>query len=60
MNKKYIKELFEENKNKFISSELDICSAEDLEDLMKDYIVSNMQFDFGIDIIEDKLFKGGK
>ena len=56
MNKDYIKELFEENKEAFIDSELDIENPQDLEDVMISYITSNMQYDFDIDIDSNKLF----
>ena len=56
MNKKYIKELFEDNKEIFIDAGLDILSPDDLEELMISYIASNMQYDFNIDINETKLF----
>ncbi|MBP3920132.1 MAG: hypothetical protein J6D28_01040 [Bacilli bacterium] len=56
MNKDYIKELFEENKEAFIDSELDIENPQDLEDVMISYITSNMQYDFDVDIDSDKLF----
>lgn len=57
MNNKYIKELFEENKETFIESGMDILSPEDLKDMMISYITSNMQYDFDIDVDENKLFK---
>lgn len=56
MNKEYIKELFEENKETFLEAEMDILTSEDLENMMISYITSNMQFDFDIDVSEDKLF----
>ncbi len=56
MNKEYIKELFEENKETFLEAEMDILTPEDLENMMISYITSNMQFDFDIDVSEDKLF----
>lgn len=56
MNKDYIKELFEENKEAFIDSEFDIKDPQDLEDVMISYITSNMQYDFDVDIESDKLF----
>lgn len=56
MNKEYIKELFEENKETFLEAGMDIKSPEDLEDMMISYITSNMQYDFDIDVSEDRLF----
>lgn len=56
MNKEYIKELFEDKKDVFIHSELDIETPKDLEDYMEAIIISNMQFDFNISPNADKLF----
>ena len=56
MNTEYIKELFEENKETFLEAGMDILTPEDLENMMISYITSNMQFDFDIDVSEDKLF----
>lgn len=56
MNDEYIKELFEENKEKFVEAGMDILSPEDLKDTMISYITSNMQYDFDIDVLESKLF----
>ena len=56
MNKENIKELFEENKETFLEAGMDILTPEDLENMMISYITSNMQFDFDIDVSEDKLF----
>ena len=56
MNKEYIKELFEENKKTFLESEMDISNPDDLEEVMISYITSNMQYDFDIDILGDRLF----
>lgn len=56
MNKEYIKELFEEKKEVFIHSELEIETPKDLEDYMEAIIISNMQFDFNISPNADKLF----
>lgn len=56
MNNEYIKELFEENKEKFVEAGMDILSPEDLKDTMISYITSNMQYDFDIDVLESKLF----
>lgn len=56
MNKEYIKELFEDKKEVFMHSELDIETPKDLEDYMEAIIISNMQFDFNISPNADKLF----
>lgn len=56
MNKEYIKELFEENKETFLESGMDISNHNDLEEMMISYITSNMQYDFDIDVLEDRLF----
>ena len=56
MNKEYIKELFEEKKEVFIHSELEIETPKDLEDYMEAIIISNMQFEFDISPNADKLF----
>ena len=60
MNKEYIKELFEDKKEVFIHSELDIETPKDLEDYMEAIIISNMQFDFNISPNADKLFNRNK
>ena len=56
MNKEYIEKIYEENKDKFLDNGLDIISANDLEDFLKEIINSNFMFDFDYDIITDKLF----
>ena len=56
MNKEYIKELFEENKETFLELGMDISNPNDLEEMMISYITSNMQYDFDIDVLEDRLF----
>lgn len=56
MNKEYIEEIYEENKDKFLDSGLDIVSANDLEDILKDTIISNFMFDFDYEINANKLF----
>ena len=56
MNKEYIKELFEGNKETFLEAGMDILTPEDLEITMVSYITSNMQYDFDIDVSEDRLF----
>lgn len=56
MNKEYIKEIFEKNKKIFKSSEFEINSVQDLESQIISYVISNLQYDFNIDIDQDKLF----
>lgn len=56
MNKEYIKEIFEKNKKIFKNSEIEINSVEDLESQIMSYVISNLQYDFNIDIDQDKLF----
>lgn len=56
MNKEYIKEIFEKNKKNFKNSEIEINSVEDLESQIISYVISNLQYDFNIDIDQDKLF----
>ncbi len=56
MNKEYIKEIFEKNKKIFKNSEIEINSVEDLESKIMSYVISNLQYDFNIDIDQDKLF----
>ena len=57
MNMDYIKTIFEENKEIFEESGMDIESPEDLKDTMESYIIDNMAFDFDIDLDKNKLFK---
>ena len=35
---------------------MDISNPNDLEEMMISYITSNMQYDFDIDVLEDRLF----
>lgn len=56
MNKEYIKEIFEENKENLIDSEYEINSPEDLESFLESYIISNLQYDFHIYPDANKLF----
>lgn len=56
MNKEYIREIYEKNKENLIDSEYEIESPEELESMIKSYITSNLQYDFHIDIELDKLF----
>lgn len=57
MNKDYLKEFYAANKQKFEDYELDINSFDDLVDYLCATIKSNLQYDLGIDIDTDKLFK---
>ncbi|MBQ3020787.1 MAG: hypothetical protein IJD92_01020 [Bacilli bacterium] len=56
MNKEYIKELFEENKEIFKEYELSIETPEELENFMIDTLISNMEYDFHIAPDVNKLF----
>lgn len=40
----------------FKNSEIEINSVEDLESQIMSYVISNLQYDFNIDIDQDKLF----
>lgn len=57
MNKDYLKEFYDANKQKFEDYELDINSMDDLVDYLCATIKSNLQYDFGMDIDTDKLFE---
>lgn len=58
MNKDYLKELLEENKEVFEASGLDIESPEELEDfIVEELILRNFQFEFDIDIDTSRLLK---
>lgn len=56
MNQDYLKKFYNENKEKFLDNEQEINSLEDLIDYIKFTIVSNIQYDFGIDIDLKQLF----
>lgn len=56
MNKEYLKEVFENNKDTLIDSECDIKSVDDLDNLICSYITTNMQYDFKIELDIDRLF----
>lgn len=56
MNKEYIKELFEENKDNFIKFGYDMETPEELEEFMESIIISNMEYEFHIYPDVDKLF----
>lgn len=56
MNYEYLEKLFEENKEIF-REHIDMESPEDLEQLLIDYMVNNLQFDFDIDLDIAELFK---
>jgi len=60
MNKEYIKELFEEHKEKFIDSEYEMERPEDLENLIEEIVISNLQYDFHIYPDANKLFNKTK
>lgn len=60
MNKEYLKELYDRNKENFQNNEYDINSPSDLEDQINSYITSNMQYDFDIEIDINRLFDGDK
>lgn len=57
MNKYYLTEFYNANKQKFEDYELDINSIDDLVDYLCATIKSNLQYDFDIDIDTDKLFE---
>jgi len=57
MNEKYIKKLFEENKELFNDSEQDITSPEELYAYLEDTLQSNFQWDFGFSLDMEQLFK---
>ena len=56
MNQDYLKKFYNENKEKFLDNEQEINSLEDLIDYIKFTIVSNIQYDFGIDFDLKQLF----
>lgn len=56
MNINYLKQIFEENKENFIESELDIYNEYDLKDFINEIITSNLEYDFDVSINPDKLF----
>ncbi len=60
MNKEYLKELYNKNKDKFQNREEELNSPADLEDQIKSYITSNMQYDFDLEIDVNKLFANDK
>lgn len=57
MNKVYLASFYEKNKNKLLESEQNINSLEDLVDYIYSTILSNIQYDFGIDIDLKELFE---
>lgn len=56
MNYEYLEKLFKEHKKTF-NEYIDMESPEDLKQLLIDYMVSNLQFDFDIDLDIVELFK---
>ena len=56
MNYEYLEKLFKEHKKTF-NENIDMESPEDLKQLLIDYMVSNLQFDFDIDLDIVELFK---
>lgn len=60
MNKEYIKEIYDNNKEKLIESEYEIKSPEDLKTFMESNLIANMQYDFHIYPDGDKLFNERK
>lgn len=56
MNYEYLEKLFKEHKETF-NEHIDMESPEDLEQLLIDYMVNNLQFDFDIDLDIVELFK---
>ncbi len=57
MNKQYLKEIFENNKEEFINGEQELSSIEELKDYIRETISSNILYDFNIDIDLNKLFE---
>lgn len=55
MNKEYLEEFYEENKERLLDSEQELGSFEDLVDYVLDTISSNIQFDFDLVIDINKL-----
>lgn len=58
--KKYIQYLYEEicryNDQEFLEDVHGITNAEELEDYIYAQIVSNLEYDFGVDVDSSKLF----
>lgn len=56
MNQDYLKNFYNDNKEKLLDNEQEINSLEDLIDYIKFTLASNIQYDFGIDIDLKQLF----
>lgn len=56
MNKEYLKNFYDENKESFLDNEQEINSLEDLVDYIEFTITSNIQYDFSLDIDLKQLF----
>lgn len=59
MNKEYLKQFYENNKEVLLDSEQEINSFEDLVDYICTTISSNVQYDFGVNINTNKLLEMG-
>lgn len=55
MNKKYLEEFYEENKDSLLDSDQDINGFMDFVEYIKSTITSNIQYDFNLDIDINKL-----
>lgn len=55
-NKKYLQEVFASNED-FPEEEYPICSIEDMADQIISYIVSNFEYDYGMSLDVEQLFK---
>lgn len=57
MNKEYLEEFYEENKNALKDSEQEVNGFMDFVEYIKDTITSNIQYDFNLDIDVNKLLE---
>lgn len=57
MNKEYLKDFYDKNRNRMLDSDINIKDLEDFESYLIDIIKSNIQFDFNLDIDMKKLFE---
>ena len=55
MNKEYLEEFYEQNRDSLIDSEQNINGFMDLVEYIKTTIASNIQYDFNLDIDINKL-----
>lgn len=55
MNKEYLEEIYENNKEKILDSEQEINSFVEFVDYIKDTISSNIQYDFNFVVDIEKL-----